>query len=271
VYRGYDGKAKVGMRNEHFAEALRFDFRVAPRRDAEMTFTYAVIADGGVVLCADSQMVHVHSDQFGSVIGTYEGRRSKIRRIGRRFAYSICGNGGLVDTLLAEVNESDAETMEFDAMVTMYMTAFQKVLIEKYRDRNQVINARYLGVVFLFCGFVVRHGKQIPQVIKLDIANDFSWLPITGRDYASTGQESHGAAYYLHHRFYREGMPLEQAKLLAYCVAAEVADQDTNVGGPIEMEVITPSGSEAMTNLEKYESARKELLGRVRTSLAEFK
>jgi hypothetical protein len=66
-------------------------------------------------------------------------------------------------------------------------------------------------------------------------------------------------------------MPLEQAKLLAYCIAAEVADQDTGVGGPIEMEVITPGGSEAMTNLAKYESARQELLGRVRTSPAEFK
>jgi hypothetical protein len=199
VYRGYDGKAKVGMRSANFVDAecfdLEKDFRGALQRNAEMTFTYAVIADAGIVLCADSQMVHTHSDQFGRVIGTYEGRRSKIRRIGRRFAYSICGNGGLVDTLLAEVNEADAETMEFEAMVAMYMDAFQKVFIEKYRGRDQVINARRLGVVFLFCGFIVRYGKQIPRVIKLDVANDFSWLPITGRDYASTGQESHGAAY----------------------------------------------------------------------------
>jgi hypothetical protein len=39
--------------------------RIAPRLEAEMTFTYAVIADGGIVLCADSQITHTHRDQFG--------------------------------------------------------------------------------------------------------------------------------------------------------------------------------------------------------------
>lgn len=245
--------------------------RVVPREEAEMTFTYAVIADSGIVLCADSQLMHAHTDQFGNVIGTYEGRRGKIRRLGNGFAFSIAGNAGLVDTLLSEVDESQVEKLEsFEQAVQVYQAAFRAFLDKKYGEQR--LEVRQFGVAFLFCGFVIRHGKSLPQIVKLDITADFVWNPITGRDCAATGTERHGAAYYLHHRFYREGMPLEQAKLLAYCTAKEVADLDNSVGGPIEMEVITEEGSRALTDgeIRKYEKARQKLIGNVGSYLADF-
>ena len=64
-------------------------------------------------------------------------------------------------------------------------------------------------------------------------------------------------------------MPLEQAKLLGYCIGAEVADQDNSVGGPIEIEIITPKGSWPMrdSEIEKYEQARQSLVAKVRATL----
>jgi len=41
-------------------------------------------------------------------------------------------------------------------------------------------------------------------------------------------------------------LTLAQAKLLAYCMVAKIADQDETVGRPIEMEVIMPDGSAAV-------------------------
>src|SRR5215469_3149521 len=91
--------------------------------EREMTFTYAVIADGGIVLAADSQMTHSHSDHFG-VIGTYEGCRGKIKRIGTQFAFSIAGNGGLADTLLGEVNRASIDRLHsFKEIVKAYEDA----------------------------------------------------------------------------------------------------------------------------------------------------
>jgi hypothetical protein len=79
--------------------------------------------------------------------------------------------------------------------------------------------------------------------------------------------------WFLHHRFYREDplMPLEQAKLLAYCIAAEVADQDNSVGGQIEVEVITPEKSESLRGTEKYERARQRMAAGVRSVLDSFR
>jgi 20S proteasome alpha/beta subunit len=242
---------------------LAYARRATEREESEMTFTYAVIADGGIVLCADSQVTHTHQDG-SKVIGTYEGRRGKIRRLGNRFAFSMAGNGGLIDTLLAQVGERDAEGLSFDEVVFRYWMAFR----EYCHDKHPLPDA-----AFLFCGYAKGRGEErIPQIVKLDVRNEFGWEPIAVQGYAATGAAEHGAAYYLHHRLYRDGMPLEQAKLLAYCAAAEVADLDNSVGGPIEMEIITPDGSRRASHseLEKYEKARQELIARVRSFLAAF-
>ena len=272
MYRGYDRKAKVeiGCERLFFANFAGWDNepRLVPRKEVPMTFTYAVIADGGIVLCADSQVKHTHRDQLGNVVGTYKGSQGKIRRFRDRFAFSICGNAGLVDTLLAEVDESLVEKADsFEKAVQVYQLAFQSYVKAKYTDQPHV---RSFGIAFLFCGFVIHPWRSEPLVVKLDIASDFLWNPVTGRNYAATGAERHGAAFYLHHRFYREGMPLEQAKLLAYCAAAEVADLDDSVEGPIEMEIITPEGSRPLNDLKKYENARRGILEKVRSSLAAF-
>ena len=127
-------------------------------------------------------------------------------------------------------------------------------------------------VAFLFCGYMTDGGKSTPQIVKLDSAGNFLYNPISTRGFASTGATQHGAALYLHHRFYRDDplMSLEQAKLLAYCVAEEVAELDNSVGGPIDLEVITPEGSRSFTDLAKYEAGRQEIVGGVRSFLSRF-
>ncbi|HXR33250.1 MAG TPA: hypothetical protein VN830_06065 [Verrucomicrobiae bacterium] len=230
-----------------------------------MTFTYGVIADCGIVLVADSQVTDTHSDRFG-VIGTYESCRGKITRVGIRFAFSVAGNGGLADTLLAKVDRGRIDKLSsFEEVVQNYEWSMRQEFQRLYSSGAP----RDLEAVFLFCGYNVVGS---PQIVKLDSANFFTQNPVTGRDMAATGEARHGAAYYLHHRFYRERIPLEQAKLLAYCVAKEVADQDNSVGGPIEMEVITLKGSRPLmdTEREKYEKAHREITSQVHSFLTEF-
>jgi 20S proteasome alpha/beta subunit len=245
------------------------DPRPQEREELEMTFTYAVIAHGGIVLVADSQITHTHSDHFG-VIGTYEGCRGKIKRIGDRFAFSIAGNGGLADTLLAAVDRASVDALpSFKEIVKAYETAMGQELDRLYPGE---VPLALVETEFLFCGYIPGFPSPVPQLVKLAAGMRLQQNPITGRDMAATGATRHGAAYYLHHRFYREGMQLEQAKLLAYCAAAEVADQDNSVGGQIEMEIITSEGSRALAEEErgKCEKARQEIISSVRTLVESF-
>jgi 20S proteasome alpha/beta subunit len=233
------------------------------REEAKMTFTYAVISKDGIVLVADSQVTYTHRDKIDCIVGTYEGRRGKIRRIGDHSAFSIAGNGGLIDTLLARAGNVD-ESQPFEKIVQSYQEAFQKELQDKYQG-NFLVG---LEATFIFCGF---RDANTPEIVKLDAAGYFQWNPLTYRGFCWSGVVTHGAALYLHHRFYNDRLSLEQAKLLAYCIAAEVADQDNSVGGPIEMEIITPDGSGPLTNLEKYEHVRQTLVATVRASLEAFR
>jgi 20S proteasome alpha/beta subunit len=238
-----------------------------------MTLTYALIADGGIILAADSQVTHTHSvpDPLGHgrrVVGTYEGTHSKIRRIEKDSAFSVAGNLGLVNTLLARAdNAGISPKKQFEELVKGYASAFCEVLFD---ERLQL--APRIEAAFLFCGYIGPPESRHPQIVKLDSAANFNYNPITDEGFAFTGSEEHGAVLYLHHRFYRPRMPLEQAKLLAYCIVAEVADQDNSVGGPIEVEVITPNGSQALrdSDIEKYEQARQSLIAKVRATLDEW-
>lgn len=234
-----------------------------------MTFTYAVIAESGIVLAADSQMTYTHRNLNGDVVGTYESFSGKIRRIGNnRFAFSIAGNRGMADTLLAkaELRQID-QSGSFEELVQEYRNVFSEEWYNKYSQLGPRVDA-----AFLFCGFL---KGRVPQIVKLDSTGNFIYNPITSRGFAWTGATEHGAALYLHHRFYRaeQLLTLEQAKLLTYCAAKEIADQDNTVGGPIEVEVITPNGSTPMTagDIDKYERARQEIASRVITYLEEFK
>ena len=246
------------------------DERPTGRAEREMTFTYAVIAEGGIVLAADSQVTYTHRDELG-VIGTYEGCRGKIKRTGNRFAFSMAGNGGLADTLLAKVNLQEAESLlpSFEAVVQYYEKSMHDELLKIYRPEVRNVPLE-ITATFIFCGYTLAHGQQVPQLVKLDSVSHFLPNPITGRGWAWTGADRHGGALYLHHRFYRDGMPLEQAKLLAYCIAAEVAHQDNTVGGPIEVEVITPEKSEPLRDLEKYENARQQMISKILSYVENF-
>jgi len=73
-----------------------------------MTFTYAVIADSGIVLVADSQITSTHSDKHG-VIGTYKSCRGKIKRIGARFAFSVAGDRDMYDRETGADRSNEAE------------------------------------------------------------------------------------------------------------------------------------------------------------------
>ena len=112
-----------------------------------------------------------------------------------------------------------------------------------------------------------------PARVILHSRTNFSYDDVARREPAWTGQTEHGAALYLHHRFYPHNkdtlLPLEQAKLLAYCVVAEVAEMDNGVGGPIEMELITPQSSRPLTEseIDRYKQARQRLVASVRSFL----
>lgn len=233
-----------------------------------MTLTYALIADGGIILAADSQVTHTHkvpTMEGPRIVGTYEGKKSKIRRLGNRCAFSMSGNAGLANTLLARAELAGIDSSEsFAALVKEYGNVFAEVY---FNERVQL--APRIDAAFLFCGYIGKPEEKRPQIVKLDSSLNFNYNAITDEGFAFTGEEKHGGVLYLHHRFYRPRMPLEQAKLLAYCIVAEVADQDNSVGGPIEVEIITPNGSEPLrgSDIEKYEQARQSLVATVRATL----
>jgi 20S proteasome alpha/beta subunit len=220
-----------------------------------MTFTYSLIADAGIVLVADTQVTYTHRNKIGETDGTYEGRRSKLRFIGKHSAFSVAGNGGLVDTLVGAAEQAGSLGEEFGPAIDAYRKAFLAVYNDKYAGRVNRLDA-----TFLFCGYVQGAAGPKPQIIKLDMAGGFEYNPIYGSGWASSGSANHGAALYLHHRLYQDNLPLERAKFLAYLVAREVAEQDTSVGGSIEMVVITPKGANRVRNTKKYEAGRREFI-----------
>ena len=156
----------------------------------------------------------------------------------------------------------------FDEIVTDYRKIFVAEWDEQFSRTDEPID-----VAFVFCGYVTGGKKVFPKIVKLESRGRFTYNPITSRGFASSGRTEHGAALYIHHRFYREDplMPLVQAKLLAYCIASEVAEFDNIVGGPIEMEVITPQGSGPLRDLKRFERARQEILDSTRSLLAKFR
>jgi 20S proteasome alpha/beta subunit len=115
-----------------------------------MTFTYAVIADGGIVLAADSQVTYEHNDEH-NVFGTYEGCRGKIKRIGTRFAFSIAGNGGVADELIASVDPSSIDKLaSFEDVVQDYETTMRRKFLNLYSSGAPLSGFQ---VAFLFCGY----------------------------------------------------------------------------------------------------------------------
>jgi len=220
-----------------------------------MTFTYAVIADTGIVLVADTQVTYTHRNSIGGTDGTYEGRRSKLRFVGKHSVFSVAGNGGLVDTLIGAAEQAGCHDKEFGPATDAYHKVFLEIYNAKYAGRLQRLDA-----TFLFCGYVDGAAGPKPQIIKLDMAGGFEYNPIYGSGWASSGSEKHGAALYLHHRLYEDNLPLERAKFLAYLVATEVAEQDTSVGGPIEMVVVTPKGTTRIKNTKKYQAGRRDFI-----------
>jgi len=220
-----------------------------------MTFTYALIADTGIVLVADTQVTYTHRNNIGETEGTYEGRRSKLRFIGKHSAFSVAGNGGLVETLIGAAEEAGNHEKEFGPATDAYQKAFLEVYNAKYSGRIQRLDA-----TFLFCGYVHGAAGAKPEIIKLDMAGGFEYNPIYGSGWASSRSQKHGAALYLHHRLYQDNLPLERAKFLAYLVASEVAEQDTSVGGTIEMVIITPKGAARVKSTKKYEIGRRDFI-----------
>lgn len=242
-----------------------FDDGLAPVKQLPMTLTYALIANGGIVLAADSQVTEQHSVVavgHNRVIATYQGRKSKIRPLPNGSAFTIAGNAGLVDALLtkAELEGLDG-TKPFEITVREYGRLFRKEYLELYE--HSLDDAPHCA--FLFCGYI-GNGKRIPQIVKLSSDTAFTLNPVaTSEGYGFTGREEHGAVMYLHHRMYSQGMPMDRAKCLAYCILAEVADLDNIVGGPIEMATVTASGVEPFTDFVVYEQSRQRIAQAVRT------
>jgi 20S proteasome alpha/beta subunit len=167
----------------------------------------------------------------------------------------------LVDALLAKAELAEIDgSGPFEEVVREYAGLFQREYIKAYDQRTGYPCA------FLFCGYIGRNGKKIPQIVKLSNQNSFIWNPVaTGAGYGFTGREQHGGVLYLHHRLYLENMPMDSAKCLAYCILSEVAELDNLVGGPIEMAVVTESGVEPFTGFDRYEKKRQQITSTVRS------
>jgi len=241
---------------------LDYDERLSPSERDMMTLTYALIADGGIILAADSQVTHKHKDG-SNVIATYEKTRSKIKQLENGGAFSIAGNSAFADVLLekAKLAMVDKKGDSFEDVTLAHSLLFRKENKHLYGH----IDLPYRpGADFLFCGYM----GDTAHIVKLSSDTEFSYVTsAVGNGYGFSGAREHGAVLYLHHRFYRNDMPLEQAKLLAYYIVAEVADLDNSVGGPIEMMVITKVGVEPFANIESYEQKRQQLTKQVRALL----
>ena len=223
-----------------------------------MTLTYALVADSGIVLAADSQVTDYHKigEDAGPmrVVGAYKSKTSKIRQLKNGSAFSIAGNAGIVDSLLATADAELDDSGPFEDVVRAHENLFRDEYEKAYGKDNYPVRC-----AFLFCGFTKHH---YPQIIQLDSSTGFTWNPVaTTKGYGFTGRENHGGVLYLHRRLFVREMKLDAAKCLAYCVLSEVADLDEVVGPPIEMAVITESGVAPITDFSRYERKRQQVIG----------
>ncbi len=241
---------------------------LAPTEEAKMTFTYAIIAEGKIVLVADSRENYSQRNELGEITGNFRGERSKIQRFGKNLTFSVAGNIGVVDTLLEKVAQ---ESIDPESCFEKIAEAYQRVFREEYgRTYGGLTGPR---AAFLLCGYISGGGRRTPQIRKLESANHFQPDLKTGSGAFSTGATQHGAALFLHYRFGQKKLTLPQAKLLAYSLVAEVADQDETVGRPIEMKVIESAGSHEIDSVElkKLDSARREIAARIQSGLKRFR
>lgn len=260
TYLEYPGRANWASRDD--------DMVLAPTEEAEMTFTYAIIAEGRIVLVADSRENYPQRNELGEIIGSFRGERSKIHKVGKNLTFSVAGNIGVIDTLLEKVAQKGIDSkLSFNELAEAYQNVFQEEYDRIYRN--------FIGprAAFLLCGYLSGGGRQTPQIRKLESANGFQPDLKTGSGAFSTGAIQHGAALFLHYRFGQKKLTLAQAKLLAYSLVAEVAKQDETIGPPIEMEVIEAAGSNAVDSVElkKLDSARRKITASIQSSLKRFR
>ncbi len=237
--------------------------------ERDVTFTYACLSDEGIVLAADSQVTFEQHNISRKVVGTYLGERSKIVRIGKHSAFSMSGSGGYADALVqaGEACPATKNARSFDEAIQAYRELFRE------EQAKREFNGPYYLVSFLFCGYSDVQGTKTPKRVILSSSNNFNYHDVARYQPAWTGAVEHGAALYLHHRFHPKErlLSLENAKLLAYCIVKEVAEQDNYVGGTIEMEVITESGSAPFRDVEKYERERQRLAAEIRAFIESYK
>lgn len=232
-----------------------------------MTLTYALIADGGIILAADSQGTDSHQIAEGHesrLIAAYQGTVSKIRSLPNGSAFSIAGNSALVEHLLLEAEHKKLqEITDFIESTLAYSRLFREEFIKLYDEDENPPHCD-----FLFCGYAGKNGDKDPYIVKLSSRCRFGWNVVApGKGYGFSGREQHGAVLYLHHRLYSPGMPMESAKCMAYCILAEVADSDNIVGFPIEMAIITKDGVGPFSGFDQYEQKRQSIISAVRAVL----
>jgi hypothetical protein len=249
----------------HRAKRSSFDndgFTTPPwQENFPMTLTYALIADGGIVLAADSEAIHSHfAGDCGDsrLVATYREKKSKIRVLPNGVAFSFAGNSGLVDELLAKAELGEnGNWKSFDETTEHYRDIFQFEYEKKYKDDNGIRP----HCEFLLCGYSGHNGRKIPKIIKLSSYSWFSWNPVaTHTGFGFSGRENHGGILYLHHRLYSPLMQLGSAQCLAYCALKEVAELDNIVGEPIEVVIIKEDGVERVRDFAPFEQKRQELI-----------
>jgi hypothetical protein len=228
-----------------------------------MTLTYALIADGGIVLAADSKLTYTHAptaEYSGNpfTAATYDTLVSKIHKFPNGSALSVAGKHGLVEMLLNSAQAKGVgQSHSFVQSVLDYRRHFQDEYLKLYDDDR----GDHPHCDFIFVGYEGKGEARSPLLCKLSSKQHFSFHP--SETFEFSGRENHGAALYLHHRLAFPNMPLGAAKQLVYCVLAEVSDLDNMCGRPIEMVVVMPTGTVDITQVELdgYEEKRGQIAG----------
>jgi hypothetical protein len=193
IYHAPRRATHVGPSSDSRAYNREHPMQEQPFEQDKMTLTYALIADGGIILAADSQVTHTHripTMEGPRIVGTYEGKKSKIRRLGNHCVFSMSGNAGLANTLLARAELAGIDSSEsFETLVKEYGNVFAEVY---FNERVQL--APRIDVAFLFCGYIGRSEEKRPQIVKLDSNMNFNYNAITDEGFAFTGEEKHGGA-----------------------------------------------------------------------------
>ncbi len=198
-----------------------------------MTIALAIEAADGVVLAADSR-VAVREGGKEVVMDS----ATKIYRISEHVGVTESGQGDLARMIISSAQKRVHE--EGLDGVTNVFSLIRPSIIQAYNEavsRLPVEHRPHIGLIF--AGLDSERSQWKPRILSMYSREGF--VPLD----ATTGMDCMGAmwiAEYLFGRFYSRGTSLQEVCKLASLLVRETASQYANVGGPVQMAIITSQG-----------------------------